>query len=51
MTNADIIQQSHPPDAGEPQGSRDLGRPAMLGRRFRQTVAAAGGDVRRNAAE
>ena len=40
MTNADIIQQSHPPDAGEPQGSWDSGRPAMLGRRFRQTVAA-----------
>ena len=40
MTNADIIQQSHPADAGEPQGSRDLDRPAMLGTRFRQTVAA-----------
>jgi hypothetical protein len=40
MTNADIIQQSHPPDAGEPQGSWDPGRPAMLGKRFRQTVAA-----------
>ena len=24
-----------PPDAGEPQGSKDAGRPAMLGRRFR----------------
>jgi hypothetical protein len=24
-----------PPDAGEPQGSKDSGRPAMLGRRFR----------------
>ncbi len=29
----------HPPDGGEPQGSRDPGRPAMLGRRFRTTIA------------
>jgi hypothetical protein len=27
------------PDAGEPQGSRDAQRPAMLGRRFAQTIA------------
>lgn len=24
-----------PPDAGEPQGAKDTGRPSMLGRRFR----------------
>ena len=29
-----------PPDGGEPQGSRDPERPAMLGKRFRQTIAA-----------
>ncbi|MDX6621790.1 MAG: hypothetical protein QOK36_4176 [Gaiellales bacterium] len=29
-----------PPDAGEPMGSRDPDRPSMLGRRFRQTLAA-----------
>ena len=28
-----------PPDGGEPQGSRDPDRPAMLGKRFRQTIA------------
>lgn len=37
--NADTTQQTHPPDAGEPQGARDPDRPAMLGRRFRQTIA------------
>jgi hypothetical protein len=28
-----------PPDAGEPQGARDSDRPAMLGKRFRLTIA------------
>ena len=27
-----------PPDGGEPQGSRDPERPAMLGKRFAQTI-------------
>jgi hypothetical protein len=39
MTNDDISEKSHPPDAGEPQGSSDPDRPAMLGKGFRQTVA------------
>jgi hypothetical protein len=33
-------RQKHPPDGGEPQGSLDPDRPAMLGRRFRTTIAA-----------
>ena len=33
-------RQNHPPDGGEPQGSLDPDRPAMLGRRFQTTIAA-----------
>jgi hypothetical protein len=40
MTHADTTQKPRPPDAGEPQGVRDPDRPAMLGRRFRRTIAA-----------
>lgn len=44
MTDADTPleadEDAPPPDAGEPQGSRDAQRPAMLGRRFGQTIAA-----------
>jgi hypothetical protein len=32
---ASIDPRDPPSDAGEPQGSKDTGRPAMLGRRFR----------------
>jgi hypothetical protein len=32
-------QQRTPTDAGEPQGARDSDRPAMLGKRFRITLA------------
>jgi hypothetical protein len=39
MTPADEHGAAPPPDGGEPQGSRDSDRPAMLGRRFRQTIA------------
>ena len=40
MSSDEIDERhKHPPDAGEPQGSRDPGRPAMLGKRFRNTIA------------
>jgi hypothetical protein len=39
MTDADETGAPPPPDAGEPQGSRDPDRPAMLGKRFGQTIA------------
>jgi hypothetical protein len=37
-----LTDETHttPPDAGEPQGSQDADRPAMLGKRFRETVVA-----------
>jgi hypothetical protein len=34
-----LNDEQPPPDAGEPQGSRDPERPAMLGKRFAQTIA------------
>jgi hypothetical protein len=34
------VEQPPPPDAGEPLGARDSGRPAMLGSRFRATIGA-----------
>jgi hypothetical protein len=35
-----VGEERPPPDGGEPQGSRDPERPAMLGKRFRQAIAA-----------
>jgi hypothetical protein len=34
-----LHEPAPPPDAGEPMGSKDPDRPAMLGRRFRATMA------------
>jgi hypothetical protein len=39
MSDPDAPQQTHTPDAGEPQGGFDPDRPAMLGKRFKLSMA------------